>query len=293
MIALVRRSPGLSIVSSRTASLAQSDPVRYHRFPVITLSSVLLLGFLLGMRHATDPDHVIAVSTIVSRERTISAAAVIGVVWGIGHTITIVVVGGAVVLFDVVISPRLGLSLELSVALMLIALGVISLRSTLRAASVREPHVHPHQHGDYVHTHVHAHAVESHGHAADDTPLAWLDLRFQRLGVYQVLRPLIVGIVHGLAGSAAVALLVMAAIPNLRWAIAYLLVFGAGTIVGMMLITLAGAMPFAYTARRFDSANQQLRLASSMISIALGLFLFYQIGFVDGLFTTTPQWTPR
>src|SRR5262249_35244699 len=105
-------------------------------------------------------------------------------------------------------------------------------------------------------------------------------------------RPLIIGVVHGLAGSAAAALLVLGAIRDPRWAAAYLLIFGAGTIAGMMLITTALAMPFADTAHRFARANRDLSLASGLLSVAFGLFLVYQIGFVAGLFPAHPRWTP-
>jgi high-affinity nickel-transport protein len=145
-------------------------------------------------------------------------------------------------------------------------------------------HSHPHVHGDYVHTHPHAHAPESHPHAPDATPLARLDRRFGRLGAYQFARPLIVGIVHGLAGSAAVALLVLATIRDPRWAMAYLLVFGLGTIVGMVSITVAIAVPFAYTTRRHAMTNHRLRVAAGLLSVGFGLFLAWRVGFVDGLF---------
>src|SRR6202023_2121071 len=88
---------------------------------------IVLLGFFLGMRHATDPDHVIAVTTIVSRERTMLHAALIGALWGLGHTITILTVGSAIILFGLVIPPRVGLSMEMSVCLMLVLLGVLNL----------------------------------------------------------------------------------------------------------------------------------------------------------------------
>jgi len=114
-----------------------------------------------------------------------------------------------------------------------------------------------------------------------------------RLGLYQLLRPLLVGIVHGLAGSAAVALLVLATIRDPRWAIVYLLVFGVGTIAGMMLITMVIAAPFAYTGKRFANLNRGLAVASGLVSVAFGLFITFQIGVVDGLFTANPQWTPH
>jgi high-affinity nickel permease len=246
---------------------------------VFTLLPIAALGFFLGIRHATDPDHVIAVSTIVSREHRIRTAALVGVLWGVGHTFTILIAGGAIILFGVVIPPRVGLTMELSVALMLILLGGATVIGILRAPG------HPHVHGDYVHAHPHGHERAHHGHGEQETPLARLDRRFGRLGLYHAARPLVVGVVHGLAGSAAVALLVVATIHDGALSMAYLLVFGLGTIVGMMLITMAMALPFAYTARRLLGVNRSLGLVAGLLSVGFGLFLAYQIGFVDGLFT--------
>jgi ABC-type nickel/cobalt efflux system permease component RcnA len=266
------------------------------------LLAVLALGFFLGMRHATDPDHVIAVTTIVARHRTARGAALIGAVWGIGHTLTILVVGGGIILFSWVIPGRLGLSMELAVGVMLIVLGIANLRDVLqlvRRSAAAQPetapghtHSHPHSHGDYVHSHAHGHEPESHPHRPDQTPVGWLDRHFAGLKLYQLVRPLVVGVVHGLAGSAAVALLVLATIGNPKWAVLYLLIFGVGTIVGMMLITLAIALPFALNSRQSPFAGR-LRLASGLVSVAFGLLLTYQIGIVHGLFTGHPHWTPR
>ena len=260
-----------------------------------SLVSILLLGFFLGMRHATDPDHVIAVTTIVARQRRVGAAALIGVLWGIGHTLTMVAVGGAIIVFGVVIPPRLGLTMELSVALMLILLGLLNVAGIMRwiTAIATPVHVHPHRHGDYAHSHAHGQTPAAHGHGEDDTPIARLDRRLGGLGLYQMLRPLVVGVVHGLAGSAAVALLVLATIPDPWWGIAYLVVFGAGTIAGMMLITAATALPFTYTVSRFAAVNRHLVLASGVASIGFGLFLVYRIGVVDGLFASGGPWTPQ
>ena len=260
-----------------------------------SLVSILLLGFFLGMRHATDPDHVIAVTTIVARQRRVGAAVLIGVLWGIGHTLTMVAVGGAIIVFGVVIPPRLGLTMELSVALMLILLGLLNVAGIMRwiTAIATPVHVHPHRHGDYAHSHAHGQTPAAHGHAEDDTPIARLDRRLGGLGLYQMLRPLVVGVVHGLAGSAAVALLVLATIPDPWWGIAYLVVFGAGTIAGMMLITAATALPFTYTVSRFAAVNRHLVLASGVASIGFGLFLVYRIGVVDGLFASGGRWTPQ
>ena len=259
-----------------------------------TLLSIIFLGFFLGMRHATDADHVIAVTTIVSRQRKIHSAALIGILWGLGHTLTIMLVGGAMIIFSVEISPRLGLSLELGVALMLIILGLLNLKGitgwineTFRASHGHESkihHAHPHNHGDYVHSHIHSHDPEEHGHRDDETPQGWLDRTFGKIGTYQVIRPIAVGVVHGLAGSAALALLVLPIIHDPFWAITYLLVFGVGTIAGMALITTAIALPFAYTANWSAKINRCLGVASGLLSLGFGLFLIYQIGFVEGLF---------
>jgi ABC-type nickel/cobalt efflux system permease component RcnA len=265
---------------------------------MIPLLSIIALGFFLGMRHATDPDHVLAVTTIVSRQRSIRQAALIGILWGLGHTITILAVGSAIILFGLVIPPRVGLTMELSVGLMLILLGLLNLSGIMRwiTETFTPPasgHSHPHEHGDFIHSHPHTHAPETHGHTNDATPLGWMDRTFGRLGLYQVVRPLVVGIVHGLAGSAAVALLVLTTIRVSSWAVLYLLVFGLGTVAGMMLITAAIAVPFKFSQGRFARLNRGLGLISGLASLAFGLFIVYKMGFISGLFTTRPSWTPR
>ena len=253
------------------------------------LFSILALGFFLGMRHATDSDHVIAVSTIVSRERDVRHAAIIGMFWGVGHSITLLVVGGAIVVFGLVIPQRLGLSLEFGVALMLIILGAFNLRVALRSLRARslfaqhKHHEHSHCHGDYIHSHPHRHAPETHGHSADSVPPARLDRRFGDSRTYRALRPTIIGVVHGLAGSAAIALLVLPIIHEPLWALMYLSVFGVGTIAGMMLITTAIAVPFSCSAR-FEFLHRHLGAAAGVVSFTFGLFLVYQIGFVNKLF---------
>lgn len=218
--------------------------------PLLTL---LLLGFLLGLRHATDPDHVVAVTTIVARERRLWAASLVGAFWGLGHTVTIFVVGGAIILFDVVIPPRLGLGMEFAVAIMLVVLGVMNLAG------------------------VHAHL-----HRPPSSPPP-------RIG----LRPLVIGVVHGLAGSAAVTLLVLATIHDARWALLYLAVFGVGTVAGMMALTTALGLPFAYASRRFDRIQAWLAGATGLASVAFGGLLAYELVFVRGLLSAAPRWSPQ
>lgn len=227
-----------------------------------SLLSALLLGLFLGVRHATDADHVVAVTTLVARRQSARAALSLGALWGLGHAFTLFVVGGAIILLGVVVPPRIGLLLELGVALMLIGLGAMNLVAMPETG---------HASG--------AHAEHHHGQG----------LRHRRQG----LRSLGIGVVHGLAGSAAVALLVLSTIHHAGWALVYLLCFGGGTVLGMVGLTTAMSVPLAAAARRFGSIERRLAHLTGALSVALGIFLVYQIGFVDGLFGADPSWSPH
>ncbi len=252
----------------------------------ISLLAVLSLGFFLGMRHATDADHVVAVSTIVSREKRIGSAAMIGGLWGLGHTITILFVGAGIILFTLVIPPRLGLSMEFSVGLMLILLGALNLRGFKKqmdeSTESKTGAMHQHRDGEVPHS-----------HGAADSSVDFMDARFGRWKFYQLARPLVVGLVHGMAGSAAVALLVLATLHNTHWAVAYLAIFGVGTIAGMMVITIAMASALRYAGSRSAWINRRLAFATGLLSVAFGMFIVYQMGFAHGLFTHHPTWTPE
>src|SRR3984957_11107058 len=146
-----------------------------------TLLPIVVLGFFLGMRHATDPDHVLAVTTIVSRQRSIRHAAVIGVLWGLGHTITILAVGSAIILFGLVIPARVGLTMEMSVGLMLILLGALNLSGMLRWISetfaLPQPDLHSHSHAGEPDNRSYPHADDSAhvGDAGRAAPIGWMD----------------------------------------------------------------------------------------------------------------------
>ena len=268
--------------------------------------SFLFLGFFLGMRHATDADHVVAITTIVSRERSMVGSALIGAAWGVGHTVTVMAVGAAIIVFGVVIPPRLGMSMEFAVGIMLVLLGVLTLTGMGRAVGVAhghegvpgvhelDVHDHIHAHGDYLHRHPHGHGPVAHGHADEHTPLARLDCGLGRIAFYEWLRPFVVGLVHGLAGSAAVVLTILSIIREPVAALGYLLLFGLGTIVGMMLITLILSAPFTFTAVNLPKFNWRLRVASGLVSFSFGVVLIYGIGFAEGgLFTDAPTWEPH
>jgi high-affinity nickel-transport protein len=255
---------------------------------MISFLGILILGFFLGMRHATDPDHVVAVMTIVTKQRGVAKAGVIGALWGMGHTLTIFLVGTAIILFKVSIPPRLGLSMEFAVGLMLILLGVLNLTGVLRWLQLRfTPSL----------------VMSQDHHAVENTPTVvappgnpdgnWLDRHLREMGLYNALRPLVIGTVHGLAGSAAVAILVMTTIADPWWAIAYLLLFGLGTVAGMAAMTTAMAYPIVYTGRKMFRWNQALAVGSGVLSVAFGMFISFQIGIGGGLFTGSPHWIPR
>jgi sulfite exporter TauE/SafE len=224
----------------------------------MNLLGVLALGLFLGVRHATDADHVIAVSTIVTRQQSTRAAMRVGALWGLGHTLTIVLVGGAIVLFGLVVPPRLALWMEMAVAVMLVALGAINV----------------------AHAALHRTAKP----AAEERLDVAGGARSHTESGLSSLRPFAIGTIHGLAGSGALALLVLTTIRDAGAAIVYLVVFGVGTVIGMMALTTLVAMPMAAASRRFASFESKLTLLTGTISVAFGMFLAYQIVVDEGLF---------
>jgi high-affinity nickel-transport protein len=251
------------------------------------------------MRHATDADHVIAVTTILNRSRRFAHTTLIGALWGLGHTITVVIVGVLIIAFNVVIAPAVGLAMEFAVAVMLIGLGILNLTGGLRSMTERltppaplhghdHEHVHAHESAPEDHAHGHAHL---HGHGTDPH-LGGVSGVVATFGWYQLLRPVAVGLVHGLAGSAAVALLVLATIQDTGTALAYLVIFCVGVAAGMAVLTTVIGLPFWIARARSAQINRWLTIGSGLLSLAFGLYLAYQIGFVDGLFTGDFSWEP-
>ncbi len=282
---------GIAVSAFASAPIGQGILSKDKLLPFVT---VTLLGLFLGMRHSADPDHVVAVSTIVSRQQSIKSSATIGMLWGLGHTLTIFLVGSAIIIFGVVIPPRLGLSMEFCVALMLILLGILNLTGVLRWITERFT---PDKTaaGSVGRSAFFNSAPESDGisEAIVLDSQTFLSRTIRKLGIYQTLRPLVIGLVHGLAGSAAVALLVLSTIKNPFWSTAYLLVFGIGTMAGMMLMTAAISVPLVFTGRKFFRINRHLTAISGLASVAFGMFLVYHIGFVDGLFSAHVHWIPQ
>lgn len=243
--------------------------------PVGTLA-VLGLGLVFGLKHATEVDHVVAVSTIVSEHRNVLRAALVGVLWGAGHTASLVVVGVIVLVLRIAIPEQVANWLEFSVALMIIGLGISAFMRALRRRS--GVHVHKHRHDGTAHAHLHFHEEHSqhdglnpvHSHSAS------------RIG----LKPLLVGAMHGLAGSAALTLLVLTQIESMALGVLYLIIFGLGSIVGMLLMSTLVGLPFALSARRLSSASYGLQSIAGALSIAFGLWYAYETGVATGLLRT-------
>jgi hypothetical protein len=228
---------------------------------------VLGLGLVLGVKHAFDADHLAAISTIVSERKSILSSCVVGALWGLGHTVALLAAGVAIIVLHVEFAPKVALALEFAVAMMLVGLGGNVLRSLLLGGTL---HLHPHQHGPRLHVHPHVHA---------DTEAAVPDTHHGFR-----LRPVLVGMVHGFAGSAALMLLVLATIPSPAAGVAYLIVFGLGSTGGMLCMSALLGVPFHLTANYFSRADFAVRTLAGLFSLGLGMLMAYRIGFVDGLF---------
>ena len=226
--------------------------------PELSTFSVLLIGFLLGLQHAVEADHLAAVSAIVSEKKNIFSASIIGGLWGVGHTISLFLVGALVIFLKFQISETVAARLEAIVGGMLVILGINALRKLYTA---QEIHAHSHAHdGVRAHTHIHLHKdeLEENSHHSFSP------------------RSIIIGMVHGLAGSAALMLLVVPTIASPLLALLYILIFGVGSIGGMMLMSFLIGLPFHFTANNFVYMNKAIRLCAGIFSLGLGSFIIYE-----------------
>ncbi len=220
----------------------------------------LYLGFALGLTHAFDPDHLVAVSTLVSQEKSMRRSSLIGVIWGLGHTTSLALVGFIVLILKFTISPALAKGMELSVAFMIVLLGGNLLWRSIQALVL---HTHLHSHNGFTHTHLHVHG----GNAAKHRHHF---LRFGR-------KPFAVGVVHGLAGSAALSLLVLAGMPSTLLGFLYIIVFGLGSIGGMLLMSTVISLPFMLAAERFSSWYEQAKGLTGLLVMTFGLYLAWTL----------------
>jgi hypothetical protein len=219
----------------------------------VSLDSLLALGFVLGLRHATEADHVAAISTIVTERRSLLSSSLVGACWGVGHTLALLIAGVGVLLLRYRMTDRLAHGLELCVGMMLVLLGVNVLRSLAQRGA----------------SHGHEHAAGA-SHSGSDAAL--------------VARPLLVGMVHGLAGSAPLLLLTLAVVSSPLAAFFYIAVFGVGSMMGMAIMSLLLGVPAHLTVMHFERTNLAVRGLSGLFSVGLGLFIVYENGVLHRLF---------
>ena len=242
---------------------------------VASLSTVAILGvgLVFGLKHATEVDHVVAVSTIVSQHKNVFRSALVGLLWGVGHSATLLLVGGVVLALRIAIPEEVSSWLEFGVALMIIGLGLVALRRALRGGGT--VHVHQHNHDGVSHKHIHFHENETkhepsvrgqHSHAVSQ--VGW--------------KPVLLGTMHGLAGSGALTVLVLTQIGSNWIGFVYLAIFGLGSIVGMVLMSGLIGLPFALTSRHLTHAHYRLQTVAAVLSICFGVW--YASGALTSVF---------
>ncbi|MFV9510541.1 sulfite exporter TauE/SafE family protein [Tepidibacillus sp. LV47] len=226
---------------------------------------VLMIGFVLGMKHAIEPDHIIAVSTIASQSKSLWRSTLAGVFWGIGHTATIFIVGISFIWIKGEIPETWAMSLEFLVGIMLVVLGV----STILTYKKNKIHVHQHEHDGVIHSHFH-HRHHAHDHPKDEKKTSYL-------------KSLMIGFIHGLAGSAAMIILTMSTVHSPLEGAIYILVFGIGTTLSMLTFTTLIGIPFVLSAKHVQM-NQSLTIFAGVLSTIFGIYYMYNLGITEGLF---------
>lgn len=231
------------------------------------MESLLLFGLLIGMRHAMEADHLAAVASLVSRRQSLVETLRQGGAWGLGHTLTLFLFGSVVIFMDTVMPERLAAGLELAVGFMLVLLGGDVLRRVVR----ERVHFHVHKHGRERHFHAHSHAGEARAehdpeHHHHPHPLGF------------PLRALLVGLMHGMAGSAAVILLALQTMTSSLQGVLYILVFGIGSMLGMALLSVVISLPMRFSAKRLTWAHNGLQLLVGIVTVVLGLLVIREQG---------------
>lgn len=264
-------------------------------FTTATTAAVLFYGFVLGLKHATEADHLAAVTTMVTERASLWTSALVGGLWGLGHTISLLAAGILVLVLNYEISERTERILEFGVGLMLVFLGLNVIRKLMSGGHLHfhshehgghnhsHPHVHDHGDGEHSHaheqggeTHTHPHSVHRHTH---EEPAHSVTHHGMKLSP----RALLIGMVHGLAGSAALMLLIIPTIDSRAVGLLYIVIFGIGSIGGMMLMSFLVGLPFRFTDLKFHRFNHVLQAVAGLISISLGLWIVYEKGFSEGL----------
>jgi hypothetical protein len=211
----------------------------------VSVDSLMALGFVLGLRHATEADHLAAIATIVTERRSLLSSSLVGAFWGLGHTLALLIAGVGVLQLRYQMTDRMAHAFELCVGIMLVLLGANVLRTL---AHLGASHRHPHT------------TIASHSHSE-----AWL-----------VARSLLVGMVHGLAGSAPLLLLTLTVVSSPLAAFFYIGVFGVGSMMGMSIMSLLLGVPARLTVEHFARTHLALRGLSGLFSVAIGLVIVYE-----------------
>ena len=232
--------------------------------------AVLGIGLLFGLKHATEVDHVVAVSTLVSQHRNVWRSSLVGALWGAGHTASLLIIGIFVLTLQIANPELISNWLEFCVALMIIGLGAVALWRALRKRG--DVHVHEHSHDGVAHTHIHFHEPQTkherhraHTHAVS------------QIGI----KPILIGAMHGLAGSGALTLLVLTQIQSTWQGLLFLAVFGLGSIGGMLLMSGLIGLPFALTSRNLTGWHHRLQAAAAVFSLAFGFWYAYDLLFTN------------
>lgn len=252
-------------------------------FTAVETFALLGLGLVFGLKHALEVDHVVAVSAIVSEHRKVWRSALVGGLWGVGHTVSLFIVGVLVLIFRVAIPSPVANWLEFGVALMIIALGVLALARVSRRRS--DVHLHRHVHDGHSHVHIHfhepetQHAGEQIGPTRPESSSSSHSHAIARLG----LKPLLVGAMHGLAGSAALTLLLLTQVKSIFFGLLYLVIFGVGSTLGMLLMSGLIGLPFALSGRRLSNLNYGMQTTAGGVSVAFGLWYAYESLVISGL----------
>jgi len=227
---------------------------------MITDTIIMLgLGFLLGVEHAFEPDHIVAISSLISKEKNLKKTTILGAIWGAGHTTTLFLAGIIILTLKITIPETIALSLEFLVGLVIIFLGFYVIRDIIE----KKKHIHKHTHNGRTHTHIHSHkGTDQHTHYHQSFS---------------------VGLIHGLAGSAALMLLILSTFNSLIIGIIYILLFGIGSMVGMAIVGGLISIPFIYSSKKSSSINTVIQYGTGMISIGFGSYLLFKIGYLEGL----------
>lgn len=236
----------------------------------VSVLAILSIGLVFGLKHATEVDHVVAVSTIVSQHRNVFHSALVGALWGIGHTASLLVIGAVVLSLRVAIPQNVSGWLEIGVAIMIIGLGISALRRALRKNA--EVHVHQHSHNGLSHTHVHFHEKETRHEPAARSQHSHV---VSRLGW----KPVLIGMMHGLAGSGALTLLVLTQIGSPWIGFLYVATFGFGSIVGMLLMSGLIGLPFALASQKLTHFSRGIQTLAAVLSICFGIWYAYEATF--------------